>query len=175
MQKLNACKEPKSVKARVFLLLGCVTLKIYSYLCKINQYALEHQRNISYKTHATSIAALKLPLCKVKKDFADEHGIPQSNPVQQPRRPSFNPGTTSAPSVVEPPRRSQSSFNREGDTLIVTPSRTVTESSPAAPALKSTLLDRFRNPNRQTSSSSANRDACKGRVFGIFLIFSDFF
>jgi len=64
--------------------------------------------------------ALKLPLCRVKNDFAQEHGITQKAPepvrsrvpepspirtrVQEPT-PSFSPTTL--------PKRSQSSFTRE--------------------------------------------------------------
>ena len=59
--------------------------------------------------------ALKLPLCKVKKEFAEQHGIRQQTapapaPVIPARAPSFSP--------TIPPQRSQSSFNREADTLI---------------------------------------------------------
>ena len=119
-------------------------------------------------------SALKLPLCRVKNDFAQEHGITQKAPepvrsrvpeptpirtrVQEPT-PSFSPTSL--------PKRSQSSFTREGDTLIVTPSETIKENeSPSrSPPLRSSLLDRLRNTqnNRGSANNDDSNDACKGK------------
>jgi len=108
--------------------------------------------------------ALKLPLCKVKQDFADQHGIRQNAPaapVAPVQTPSFSP--------TVPPRRSQSSFNRERDTLIVTPSETISQGNqlqkPARPPLRSTLLDRLRSQTQNRGASTNNNDACKGLRF----------
>jgi len=109
-------------------------------------------------------------LCKVKKDFADQHGIRQSAPVA-PVAP-VAPAQTPSFSPTVPPRRSQSSFNREGDTLIVTPSETISQGNqqqqqqkPARPPLRSTLLDRLRSQSQNRGASTNNNDACKGLRF----------
>ena len=123
-------------------------------ICRAENFIISyHIYSINY---FISFIALKLPLCKVKKEFAEQHGIRQQTapapaPVVPARAPSFSP--------TLPPQRSQSSFNREADTLIVTPSdaqsnlparlRPSRPENPPAPlrqggsALKSTLLDRY--------------------------------
>ena len=124
------------------------------------------------------ISALKLPLCKIKTDFAQEHGIVEKDP--DPPTPSrvrtqsnFSPTRDqSSFSPTAPPRRSQSTFTREGDTLIVTPSETIAQpeafiDTPKRPtALRSSLLDRLRNKdlNRGSTNSNNDNDACKGKL-----------
>lgn len=116
--------------------------------------------------------ALKLAFCKVKKEFAEENGIrqeapaPVQTPVQTPfQTPVETPVQTPVFSPTVAPRRSQSSFNREGDTLIVTPSETISQTNqqtqqsfrPTAPKIKSTLLDRLRSQFKNRGSNTESK------------------
>ena len=112
--------------------------------------------------------------CRLKTDFANEQGIRQ--PEATTTRPRFSPTRSRLiPTQTSPIIQSQSSsVTREGDTLIVTPSRTVSEvdqqsNQPTTKQtnLRSTLIDRLRNRPRttDTSPSSSSNDACKGLRF----------
>jgi len=121
--------------------------------------------------------ALKLAFCKVKKEFAEENGIrpkapaPVRTPVQTPfQTPVETPVQTPVFSPTVAPRRSQSSFNREGDTLIVTPSETISQTNqqtqqsfrPTPPKIKSTLLDRLRSQFKNRGSNTESKPQSVG-------------
>merc|ERR1711997_1269602 len=107
-----------------------------------------------------------------KKEFAEENGIrpkapaPVRTPVQTPfQTPVEIPVQTPVFSPTVAPRRSQSSFNREGDTLIVTPSETISQTNqqtqksfrPTPPKIKSTLLDRLRSQFKNRGSNTESK------------------
>jgi len=145
---------------------------------------------LSHQQAVNPCVALKLPLCRVKTEFAEEHGIrtekPKPKPIQRINKPN--------------------SFNREGDTIIVTSapptrSRVVPEnpSNPKQPlrsssgssegGLRASVLDRFRErpkavrpkverpkaerpkadrpstPRTTSFNSGTNNDACRGLRF----------
>jgi len=120
--------------------------------------------------------ALKLAFCKVKKEFAEENGIRQSAPAPPPpvqtpfQTPVETPVQTPAFTPTVAPRRSQSSFNREGDTLIVTPSETISQTNqqtqqsfrPTPPKIKSTLLDRLRSQFKNRGSNTDSKQQTGG-------------
>ena len=119
-------------------------------------------------------SALGLRFCRLKTDFAQEQGIRQSAPpvAATTKRPRFSPTRSR---LIPTPISSQSSeaeeessFTREGDTLIVTPSRTVSEEEQAEQQtnLRSTLIDRLRNRPKApaVSNGGTQNDACKGTL-----------
>jgi len=119
---------------------------------------------ISCETKPQSVnpcIAFKLAFCKVKQDFAEEHGIKEQSAPAPARAPSFSPTIA--------PKRSQSSFNREPtDTQANLPARlrpALQVSSAGGTALKSTLLDRLRSQAPNRGSSDSNNDACAGLRF----------
>ena len=131
-----------------------------------------------FSTLILFFTALGLRFCRLKTDFAKEQGIRQeevttARPRFVPTRSRLRP--TPAPQVPlspEPIQSQSSSVTREGDTLIVTPSRTVSEEEqqsqpPPQTNLRSTLIDRLRNRPRTTDTSSGGQqnDACKGLRF----------
>lgn len=97
--------------------------------------------------------ALKLPLCRIKSDFAQEHGIQTERPKTTTSSPRFRPTLNR--------QESTSSVTREGDTLIVTPSKVVAEDESPPTPLRSTLIDRLRS----RPSTSSNTGACQGLRF----------
>ena len=115
--------------------------------------------------------------CRLKTDFANEQGIRQPEPTTT--RPRFSPTRsrlipTQTASANLPIQSQSSSVTREGDTLIVTPSRTVSEEdqqSNQQTNLRSTLINRLRNRPRTSDTSSTSNspsqqnDACKGLRF----------
>jgi len=118
--------------------------------------------------------ALGLRFCRLKTDFAQEQGIRQEAITT--KRPRFSPTRsrlipTRAQSQTVSDEIPESSFTREGDTLIVTPSRTVSEEEQAEEQqqtnLRSTLIDRLRNRPKApaVSNGGTQNDACKGLRF----------
>jgi len=126
---------------------------------------------LSHQQAVNPCVALKLPLCRVKQEFAEEHGIRTEKPKPKPPIQRIN---------------KPNSFTREGDTIIVTPttptrSRVVPENSskPKQPlrssggsstgGLRASVLDRFRErpstPRTTTFNSGNNNDACRGLRF----------
>jgi hypothetical protein len=112
----------------------------------------------------TIFPALRLPLCKVNQNFAKQHGIEAA--PQAEKQPQRRVIPTSRPAAVAPPSRirdfsPESTQTREGDTLIVTPFRTVSQPETvkdSGGSLRSTLIDRLRSRKpASTSTSNSNR------------------
>jgi len=147
----------------------------------------------SHQQAVNPCVALKLPLCRVKQEFAEEHGIRTEKPKSTPTRSRLVVQPEENPSKPIQRINTPNAFTREGDTIIVTPSptptrsRVVPENNPSKPkqplrssppqggGLRASALDRFRErpskppPPRTTSTTSfnsgTNNDACRGLRF----------
>lgn len=98
-------------------------------------------------------SALRLPLCKIKSEFAQDHGIQQEVKIPE-----------------EIPEDIPAGITREGGTTIVTAESVPNEDQPVN-SIRSSLIDRLRNRNNnngfseqpEEDTSSGNPDACRGK------------